>query len=1045
MTGRTQPIDGRQLGILAAGDHAILRDYLAPLVDSDLVSSIRLRRAALRITVFLSMACCAFALDPSQPLSTYLRTAFTVEDGLPSNVVNGIAQSGEGFLWIATRGGLVRFDGRHFLPIKLIPEVGETSAIVTGSDGDLWLGSVGGVIRVPRRYLDQTGPVPTTSYLPGIRIAVLYFAHDGVLWAGTSTGLFRLNGQEFLLTIPNVDISRIEETKDGHLFLTTARGVVEWNAIRATDHPELGRKYGGPKGEIYHVYQDRASAMWFCTKIGLSRVTGEKVDWFTTPGEDGQLLGAYRVFEEKSGSIWAVTSTGVRRLAGKSLEPLLPITGGRAIFEDRDGNMWFGTSAGLIRLRNRAVRIFTRADGLWNNVVTAVFTARDGTLWAGNNLSDGGMCGGLARFDGKRFHPYLETDGLLNTCVTSLAEDTTGNLWVATYNGGVFRFSNGKFTQYSTAQGLPSGAVLDVLAARDGSVWLATTGGLSRMRDGQFRNYTIDDGLSDRITLSIYQDRAGTIWAGAVHGLDRLEGERFVNAASLNDASYVRVAGEDTLGNLYLSCGGKGIARLAGGRLTALVPEIPGFEMTPIQQNLWFTGQLGFQRVNADQLMNWRPKRDGPLDYLTYGLADGLKSIEIGGGVPNITATPDGKVWVATRNGLAMVDTMNLPKAITKPATYIEQITVDRHRQTPGSELVLAPGSHRVEVDFDSIELSSPERTRIQYRLDGADSEWVDAETVRTALYPNVPLGRHQFHVRATNRDGVWDRNGIVYSITQEPHYYETNLFRVALVAAGLLLVFAVYQLRLIQTTAMLRARLEEKLAERERIARELHDTLLQRFQGSLIQMQAAHNLFPRRPEQAVQTLDEAITMAEGAIAESRDAIQDLRSPQVSQDDLANLLTVTGQDLARSSVTNQQASGILPIFRVSIEGERRDLDPLLQDETYRIARELLRNAFQHAQARHIEADIRYDKRQFRIRIRDDGKGIDPETLKAGGRAGHWGMLGITERAKRIGAQLHFQSGVGAGTEAELSVPSSVAYKETRGARRFPLFRRKANS
>jgi signal transduction histidine kinase len=309
---------------------------------------------------------------------------------------------------------------------------------------------------------------------------------------------------------------------------------------------------------------------------------------------------------------------------------------------------------------------------------------------------------------------------------------------------------------------------------------------------------------------------------------------------------------------------------------------------------------------------------------------------------------------------------------------------------------------------------------------------------------------------KTVERPGIWWRSclraavswatGASFDFSIDPAYYQTRWFQASCVGAFLTLLWALYRFRLHQIARGFSVRLEERVDERTRIARELHDTLLQSFQGSLIQMQAARNLFSRRPEQAVQTLDDAVIMAEGAIAESRDAIQDLRSQPAAQGDLAQLLTVAGQDLARSDVRNREANGNPVIFRVTVKGERQYLDPHLQEEAYRIARELLRNAFHHAHARHIEAEIRYDERLFRVRIRDDGKGIEPETLKAGGRAGHWGLPGMRERAKRIGAQLSFWSAAGAGTEVELSIPSSAAYGASRRAGRFQLLRKKkANS
>jgi signal transduction histidine kinase len=293
----------------------------------------------------------------------------------------------------------------------------------------------------------------------------------------------------------------------------------------------------------------------------------------------------------------------------------------------------------------------------------------------------------------------------------------------------------------------------------------------------------------------------------------------------------------------------------------------------------------------------------------------------------------------------------------------------------------------------------------------------------------------------ARSPNGAWSDRDAAIEFQVDPLFWQNLWFRASCVAVFLALLWALYRYRVHQIAQLFNVRLEERVHERTRIARELHDTLLQSFQGSLIQMQAARNTFSRRPEQAGQTLDDAITMAEGAIVESREAIQGLRSQPTSQGGFAELLTLTGQDLARSD----EANGSPVIFRVTVEGEPRGLDPLLQDEAYRIARELLRNAFRHARARHIEAEIRYDDRLFRIRIRDDGKGILPDTLKAGGREGHWGLPGMRERAKRIGAQLTFWSGAGAGTEVELNIPSSVAYSTTRGTGRFHLLRKKGSS
>ena len=282
------------------------------------------------------------------------------------------------------------------------------------------------------------------------------------------------------------------------------------------------------------------------------------------------------------------------------------------------------------------------------------------------------------------------------------------------------------------------------------------------------------------------------------------------------------------------------------------------------------------------------------------------------------------------------------------------------------------------------------------------------------------------------NNSGVWNETGDTLEFSIAPAYYQTTWFYASCVAAFLAMLWGLYRLRLYQIAREFNAQLDGRVDERMRVARELHDTLLQSFQASLIQMQAARNMLARRPEKAAQSLDKAITMAAGAVAEGRSAIQNLRAQPAGGGDLAQLLTAAGQELAHS----EEAPENPPVFRVTVEGERRDLEPLLQDEVYRIARELLRNAFRHAQAGRIEAEIRYESRQLRVHVRDDGKGIDPEILKAGGRAGHWGLPGMRERADRFGGKLEFWSEAGAGTEAVLTVPAAVAYGASNGGRVF---------
>lgn len=398
--------------------------------------------------------------------------------------------------------------------------------------------------------------------------------------------------------------------------------------------------------------------------------------------------------------------------------------------------------------------------------------------------------------------------------------------------------------------------------------------------------------------------------------------------------------------------------------------------------------------------------------------------------------------------GVQVLDPHQLASNPLRPPVYVERLTADgtvRWQHLPGDTAVAnlrLPAQVRdVQIDYTALSLVAPEKVHFKYKLEGQNRNWHEVINERHAVYTNLRPRNYRFRVIACNNSGVWNETGDTLEFSIAPAYYQTTWFYASCVAAFLAMLWGLYRLRLYQVRREFNAQLDGRVDERLRVARELHDTLLQSFQASLIQMQAARNILDRRPDKAGQSLDKAITTAAGAVAEGRSAIQNLRIEPAGEGDLAQLLTAAGQELAHS----EEAHGNPPVFRLTVEGERRDLEPLLHDEVYRIARELLRNAFRHAQAGHIEAEIRYESRQLRVHIRDDGKGIDPEILKAGRRAGHWGLPGMRERVDRLGGKLEFWSEAGAGTEAVLTVPAAAAYAASNGGSFSFLRRKKAGS
>jgi signal transduction histidine kinase/ligand-binding sensor domain-containing protein len=961
----------------------------------------------------------ALALDPQA--SSYLRRDFTVEEGLPDNEVNAITQTRNGFLWVGTDGGLARFDGEHFTQIRL--RAGKRKEIpvrflLTAQDGALWVGTDSGLAYIPSAAIDHFDRSLVTMYHPGVgasdRIACLLI-RDSILWVGTAHGLYRFERGHFVTVIPDEPISTMDRTSDGHLLIITEHEFVEWDGARILRYPELPRQLDVTSDGIFQVHEDRNRVRWFCTSSGVARLVNGSFQKLAPYGHAGGW-GAFRIYEDPQGNLWANKESGLFRVGDKGVNGLALGVHPRYMYSDTDGNLWVATnSEGLIRFTDRTFKMYTVADGLpSSNIPMAVLAAHDGTLWVGSN------CGGLSRFDGKRFKTYSEKDGLLNSCVWSLAEDANHDLWIGTWGGGLFRFRNGRFTQYSTPQGVPSVVVLSLAAAQDGSLWIATTNGLSHMQNEHLHNYGRADGLSSDRIITVVQDRGGGIWAATDAGVNHLAGDHFVPVRGTPEEGEVPYGPlkEDSFGNLYAFSLVNGISRIEDNRLVSVNDALqPAGMVESHDHDFWFSGRDGIYRVAAGDLRRAELDPDSPVDYTSYGPADGLNTRECTTGQPNIAITPDDKLWVGTLKGLAMLDLRRQLKRDGKPAIFMEEVEVGKTKRNPGRELVLEPGKAHVDLRFTAVDLASPENIRIQYRLDGVDAAWFDADSSRTATYTNIPVGVHAFHIRATNGDGVWDHEGIVYNVTQKPFFYQTVTFRLAAFVVGVLLLVGLYQLRLRQAAARLSARLEERLAERERIARDLHDTLLQGFQGLILHFHDAMMEIPER-EPARQLMETTLDRADEVMAEARDRVVSLHPCFDKFGDLA-------QSLARAGVEIVNGSEVK--ISVTTEGQVQTLDPVALDEIYCIGREAMVNAFRHAQGRSIEVEVDYASWELRLRIRDDGRGIDPNILKAG-RPGHIGLASMRERAERVGGQLDIISGPGAGTEIELRVPAARAYR-----------------
>jgi signal transduction histidine kinase/streptogramin lyase len=801
-----------------------------------------------------------------------------------------------------------------------------------------------------------------------------------------------------------VEVQSIQQAGNGHLLLSTVAGFMELDNEQVVPVRELETQLGARGDEIFHALEDSHGNLWYCSSKGVARRSGTR--WLKLPPYGPGGHGAHRSYEDARGNVWVTGAKGLLRATATGLELAVPGMEVRTLYSDRDGTLWVGTNGdGLYRFKDPAVRMFTTADGLPSDVIMTVLTAHDGSIWTGAN------CGGLTRFDGARSRTYSEKDGLLNSCVWALAEDANRDLWVGTWGGGAFRFHGGRFTQ------VLAGNVRSIVAAKDGSVWFATQDGVARWKDGHVRNYTTGDGLSKDKTVKLFEDRQGTILASNWGGIDRFAGDRFENLPQVPKTLALPM-GEDRSGGLFVLLDGQPSAlRIAEDRVDS-IPELYQ-ERGLIETaggDLWFAG-FGVRRVPSSSFTRSRP-RDEPLDDERFGPQDGLMA-EVSVGDPNMALGDDGTIWVATPRGLAMCDPRRLPRRVDAPKIYMTEVTVGRDSRPAPREMVLQPGTSHLEIGLAAVEISSPEKIRMQYKLDGVDPEWLDAGPSARAIYSNIPAGAHALRVRACNRRGVWDRVGIAYVIHQQPHFYQTSWFAILLAASVVGLAWASFRWRLRQVTSRLDARFEERLAERTRIAGELHDTLLQGVLSVSMQLHLASDaVLPDAP--AKSQLGKIRALLDRVIDDARRSVQGLRTTVTEP---SNHL-----ELAISRIPEELGGANGTSFRVIVNGRPRSLRPVLRDEVYRICRESLLNAFRHSGASNIEVEISYLGRELAVVVRDDGRGFDPGILRSG-REGHWGLPGMRERAERIGARLTLRSRVGSGTEVELTLPARVAFSD----------------
>ncbi|HEX5888938.1 MAG TPA: two-component regulator propeller domain-containing protein, partial [Pyrinomonadaceae bacterium] len=884
-------------------------------------------------------------------------------------------------------------------------------SLAVAPDGALWVGGLQHFVRVPPSSFNQFKLADAVSYHPGPGkandVTFIRFTRNGVMWIGTSAGLFRYEGGQFVPVGPRVLIRYIDEAPDGNLLVINTQGFMELKGTEILPHPKLAAELGVKDNDIFQVLKDRRGTTWYCTGRGVARESGGRIEKLGQLGE----RGAFRAFEDVHGNIWIAKEEGLFRATATGLESVAAAMQVKAFYNDRDGNVWVSTNGdGLFRFKERAIRMFTTDDGLPNNVQMTVIAAHDGSIWSGAN------CGGLSRFDGTRFQTFNDKNGLGNTCVWAITEDANRDLWIGTWGGGAYHFHNGIFTQFSKKDGMSDDRVTSIVAARDGSIWFATQDGLTRLQNGQFRIYTKADGLSANLIMRVLEDRDGVIWVGGGEGVDRLVGDRFEKLASVPKSLVAIPYGADRDGGLYVFYDDASVTlrfdKARVQRITELMFPVGMVESE--QGELWFRGNA-IVRVAPGSFVRSR-QHDDPLDFETFSTADGLTSAEATHPGQSMALTRDGKLWVATPKGLAMFDLSRLTLTSSKPSIYLTNVNIGRKTERAGREIFLPPGTSHFQIHFAAVEIAAPEKIRLQYRLDGVDSEWLDAPSNPVATYSHIPVGTHALRIRASNRNGIWDRQGVIFMVTQQPYFYQTRWFVAAMVALGMLLMFLIYRLRVAQISRVLSARFDERLAERTRVARELHDTFLQTVQGS--KMVADHALKNSADHtRLVRAMEQLSTWLAQATEEGRAALQSLRASTTERNDLAEAFR-RAIDECRGATSAE--------ISFAVNGQSKEMHPVVRDEIYRIGYEAIRNACAHSGGNRVEITLEY-AHDLTLRVSDNGAGIEPD-IAAQGKDGHFGLRGMRERAERIGSKFTLVSSSASGTLITLVVPGRVAFR-----------------
>jgi signal transduction histidine kinase/ligand-binding sensor domain-containing protein len=967
----------------------------------------------------------ALALDPALQINQYGHTAWTARDSSLKGYPRAITQTRDGFLWLATEFGVLRFDGVRLVSwpdATLASQLGaDVTTVMAASDGALWIATTRGLARA------RDGALSPVRELAGRYVSTLVEDRAGVVWAGTSAGL---TGRAEVCAIRGAAVtcqggdgvlgrfvSGLHADPQGRLWVGAATGLWRWRS----EGPVRSALPVGTS-EIHSIVDEGEHTLLLALNRGLHRVREDAIE--SRPIAETAGVKATASLRDRDGALWIGTQDrGLMHLSGGRVDWFTTSDGLSGdfvtdIFEDREGNVWVATLNGLDRFRSYAVTTISRKQGLSASGVVSVLAAPDGAVWIGT-------VNGLNRWQDGAVVRAPDTTPSSAGSVASLLRDTMGQLWVSSPRGLAILTGD----RLAAVTGFPPGYVHAMAEDRAQTVWISEQEqGLFQLRDRRIVKHIPWATLGGRVARAIAPDPAQDgVWVGFFDGgVARLASDGSVKAtygaADGLGGGQVSNMFSDHAGALWIATRG-GLSRLGAGesrvRTLTMKSGLPcdavHWAIEDDRRALWLNTACGLVRIERSQVDAWVRGEAGAISVVVYDDRDGVQTRSTAGSYgPPVTRASDGRLWFTAYGGAAVVDPARATRSELPAPIHIEQVTADDKTYAPGSTMKLPPLVRNVRIDYTALSLAVPERVRFRYKLEGHDAEWTDAGQRREAFYTDLPPRAYRFRVVATNSDGVWNQDGAALAFSVAPALYQTRAFLAGCSLLAITAVWTLYRLHLKRIAAQLNARFEERLQERARIGQDLHDTLFQGFISTSMQLDVVVEQVPE-PHLRAQ-FDRILQRMRHVIDEGRDAVQNLHE-RPPLDDLEHSLARAAEELR----------GPLPV-KIDIlgGGPRRPLQPLIRDEVYRIGREALANVFRHANATRVDVEIEYGSDYFRMTIRDDGRGMDA-SVASSGHPGHLGTSGMRQRAERVGATLTFWSRAHAGTQVELTVPGHVAF------------------